>query len=188
VTSRRVAALGVALAVATVVLAACGCSTGAPSSAARPSSTASPSTAAPAVPIPTDAGGAAGSAAGSTNTDRACTIVSRDDVAKAAGFSIATVSGAGGTCIFQNAEPSRLVAVRLFGSQADMASLVQMEGGGEHVANLGDDAFWFAVGGFLFVRKGDHGIQISDPDLIMSTNTTGRDALVALARTAVPSL
>jgi hypothetical protein len=71
-----------------------------------------------------------------------------------------------------------------------MALMLEAEPGGEHIAGLGDDAFWSPLGGLLFVRKGDHGMTFIDPDLGASslTDTSGRDALVTLAQTALPNL
>ncbi len=70
-----------------------------------------------------------------------------------------------------------------------MATILQIEPGSEHIAGLGDDAFWVAQAGILFARKGDHGVEFADPDLATDpTNTATRDALVALARTALPNI
>jgi hypothetical protein len=65
-----------------------------------------------------------------------------------------------------------------------------IEDGSEHIAGLGDDAFWAGAGGILFVRKGDHGVEFQDPDFVFTpdTNSAPRDALVTLARAALPNL
>jgi hypothetical protein len=132
----------------------------------------------------TDAPPAAGSA------DASCALVTSDAVATAGGFSVADFSGGGGTCIFQNSDKSKYLSVQLFKSQADMATVLQLESSSEHIAGLGDDAFWTSGTGGLFVRKGDRGIEFSDPDFALSsdTDTAARDAMVALARTALPNL
>lgn len=187
-----VAIAGIALA---TLLAACsGSASSAPSTTtttpstaiAAPSSAnqvpATPAGSAPAV-VPTDAPAASGG-----DTDAACTIVSYEDVAKATGFSIATTSGAGSICYFQNADVSQFLVVQLFGSQADMALMTQIEPGSEHIDGLGDDAFWAAAGGILFVRKGDHGVEFIDTGFSFAGGTAARDAMVTLARTAVPKL
>lgn len=186
-----VAIAGIAIA---ALLAACsGSASSAPSTTTPSTAIAAPSSAnqIPAIPAdsasdvaPTDAPAASGG-----NTDAACTIVSREDVAKATGFSIATTSGAGSICYFQNADPSQYMVVQLFGSKADMASMTQIEPGSEHIDGLGDDAFWAAVGGILFVRKGDHGVEFIDTGFAFGAGgTAARDAMVTLARTAVPKL
>ena len=170
----RKAILGVSLA---ALLAACGGST---------SGTASP----PATPRPGSASLAASTdapaQASSTDTSAACAVVTAAAVSQAAGFSVARSSGAGQICMYQNADSSKYLAVQLYGSQADMALMLQIEPGSEHVAGLGDDAFWVAQEGLLFVRKGDHGAEFLDPDLGGSpTDTSPRDALVTLARSMV---
>jgi hypothetical protein len=183
----RAAILAISLA---ALLSACGSSSGAPSAAANAGSFASLAAAAGA---PTDApiavaAGAPGSAAGST--DPACALVKPDAVGTAGGFSVADYSGAGGTCIFQNSDRSKYLSVQLFKSQAEMATYLQLESSSEHIAGLGDDAFWTSGMGGLFVRKGDRAIEFTDPDFALSsdTDTAPRDALVALAQTAVPNL
>jgi hypothetical protein len=131
---------------------------------------------------------ALGSAAGST--DPSCALVTSDAVATAGGFSVAGFSGGGGTCIFQNSDKSKYLSVQLFNSQAEMATDLELESSAEHIAGLGDDAFWSSGAGVLFVRKGDRGVAFSDPDFALSsdTDTAPRDALVTLARTALPNL
>jgi hypothetical protein len=120
----------------------------------------------------------------------ACSLVTSSAVSTAAGFAVAKSSGAAGQCIFQNADSSQYLTVLVYGNQADMAVMLEAEPGGQHIAGLGDDAFWSQLAGMLFVRKGDHAVTFLDPDLGASspTDTTGRDALVALARTALPNL
>jgi hypothetical protein len=128
------------------------------------------------------------SAAGSK--DPSCALVTSDAVATAGGFAVSGFSGGGGTCIYQNSDRSKYLSVQLFKSQAEMATDLSLESSAEHVAGLGDDAFWSSGAGVLFVRKGDHGIAFSDPDFALGSDTdmAPRDALVTLARTAMPNL
>ena len=130
------------------------------------------------------------SSGGSGGGDACTSVVTSDAVGQAAGFPIANVSGAAGICYFQAADPSKYLVVWVFGSQAAMAAMLQIESGSEHVDGLGDDAFWSGAGGILFVRKGDKGIEFQDPDFVFTadTNTAPRDAMVTLARTALPNL
>ena len=120
----------------------------------------------------------------------ACALVTKDEVATAAGFSIATALGAGGTCIYQNTDPSKLMGVVLFTGQAGMGSMLQMEGSGAHIAGLGDDAFWIGAAGILFVRKADRGIEFYSPSYTFTadTDTGPRDLMVTLAKSALPNL
>lgn len=169
-------ALGMAL-----ILGAC-------SSTAAPGATSNVQGATPAAPQAPGATDAAG--AGTGSTDPSCALVTSDAVATAGGFTVAGHSGGGGTCIFQNSDRSKYLSVQLFKSQAEMATDLQLESSAEHVAGLGDDAFWSSGAGVLFVRKGDRGFALSDPDFALSadTDTAPRDALVTLARTALPNL
>jgi hypothetical protein len=137
-----------------------------------------------------NAGAPAATSAGSGGSDDCTSLVTKDAVGVATGFPIANVSGAAGICYFQNTDKSKYLVVWVFDSQDAMAGMLQIEAGSEHIDGLGDDAFWSGAGGILFVRKGDKGIEFQDPDFIFTadTNTAPRDALVTLARTALPNL
>jgi hypothetical protein len=133
--------------------------------------------------------GDAGASTAAVEGGAACAIVTTDAVGLAAGFMVTRAAGAGGICMFQNADSSKYLSITLFGSQAEMAQMLQIEPGSDHLASLGDDAFWVPSAGLLFVRQGDHAIELLDPDLgTAGTDTTSRDALVTLARTALPRL
>jgi len=164
------------------------CSAGAPAPTAVPNGPATPPSAASAPAAV--AGTSPAPVSGSGDSDASCTLVTKDAVGQATGFPIATTSGAAGICYFQNTDPSKYLVVWVFGNQAAMAAMLQIEDSSEHVAGLGDDAFWSGAGGILFVRKGDHGVEFQDPDFVFTpdTNTAPRDALVTLARTALPNL
>lgn len=84
---------------------------------------------------------------GSGDSDASCTLVTKDAFGQATGFPIATTSGAGGICYFQNTDPSKYLVVWVFGNQAAMAAMLQIEDSSEHIAGLGDDAFWAGAGG-----------------------------------------
>lgn len=182
----RVAILTISLA---ALLAACSGST---SGTSAPAAATTAGSAVAAVPTSMSVAGATTAAApiSAGNAGSACSSVTSAAVSTATGFTVARSSGAAGVCSFQNADSSRYLTVQVYGSQADMGLMLQAEPGGEHIADLGDDAFWSPLGGLLFVRKGDHGMTFLDPDLGTSspTDTAGRDALVTLARTALPHL
>jgi Protein of unknown function (DUF3558) len=170
---------GTTLLIAAALFAGCGGSASGSPTAAVALPTASAPVAASVAP--------AGSS--SIETSDACGIVTADAVSQASGFSVAASSGAGGICIFQNADKSKDLSIQVFSTQAAMALVLQIEPGGEHIANLGDDAFWVPQAGILFVRKGDHGIEILDADLgVDPSKTATRDALVALVKTALPRI
>ena len=161
-------------------LAACG---GAASVAPSHATTPGPSTASGPTgntPTGTPSSGASGGA---------CTILDKAAVGQATGFAVTQTSGTDTICYYQNADQSRYLIVTLYSNQADMATVLQIEPGGEHIAGLGDDAFWVAAAGIVFVRKGDHAIELLDPDASFGAGgAASRDALVALARAALPSV
>jgi hypothetical protein len=136
-----------------------------------------------------NAGAPAATSAGSGDADACTSVVTKDAVGAATGFPIANESGASGICYFQSTDPSKYMVVWVFGNQDAMAAMLQIEAGSEHIDGLGDDAFWSGAGGILFVRKGDKGVEFQDPDFIFTadSNTAPRDALVTLARTALPN-
>jgi hypothetical protein len=181
---------------ATVLFAACsgGATPGAvptptaPTTAGVPT-TAAPTTAAASGVVPTQAAASA-DAGGTGATDPACALVTKDAVATAVGFPIASVTGTGGSCFYQNAEPSQYLSVQLLTDQAGMGLWLGLESTGVHVANLGDDAFWLGTTGMMFVRKGDRAFVLLNPAWTMTpdTDTTHIDAMTTLARAALPNL
>jgi len=181
--TRRLLLPVVLTAVLTVVLAACSGST-------VPSGTANPTTVGdtPADSAPPVA--AAASADPAADADPVCKLVTKDDVATAIGYPIATVTGAGGACIFQNADPSKYFAIQEFDTADGMALYLNVESSAQHVAGLGDDAFWASTSGFLFVRKGNRAVLFLNQEWVMTpeTDTAHRDSLVTLARAALANL
>ena len=119
----------------------------------------------------------------------ACSIFTMDAVSKATGFTVTQTNGTDAICYYQSSDQSHYLNVLLYSSQADMATILQIEPGSEHVSGLGDDAFWIESAGILFVRKGDHGLELLDPDSSFAAGgAASRDALVTLARAALPSI
>jgi hypothetical protein len=139
----------------TLVLGACG---GAASVAPTQATTAGPSTASGPTGITPTGAPSSGASGG------ACSIFTMDAVSQATGFSVTQTNGTDAICYYQSADQSQYLIVTLYSSQADMATVLQIEPGGEHVSGLGDDAFWVASAGILFVRKGDHALELLDPD------------------------
>jgi len=174
-----------------VLLAACSGTSG-PAATRGAGATAAPVANVSPAPVPARTAGATAAASVDTGADTsaACALVTPAAVATAVGYSIATVSGAGGTCIYQNADPSQVFAVQLFDTQDGMAPYLSVEDQAEHVAGLGDDVFWQGTLGFMFVRKGTRAIMFLDQAWIMTppTDTAHRDSLVTLARAALPNL
>jgi hypothetical protein len=177
---------------AIVMFAAC-------SGGATPGPVSTPAGAAPSAAVPTAAASGAAptqAAAGSTDaggagpTEAACALVTKDEVATAVGFPIATVNGGGGTCFFQSAEPGQYLSVQLFTDQASMATWLGLESSGLHVDGLGDDAFWLGATGMMFVRKGDRAFLLLNPAWVLTapTDTAHVDSMTTLARAALANL
>jgi hypothetical protein len=176
----------------TLVFAACsgGASPGTASTPTGAPASAAASTAAASGVASTQAAGPSADAGGSVPTEAACALVTKDAVATAAGFAITAESGGGGMCVFQSADPAKSFDVQLMTSQAEMAPYVLVEPDSQHVAGLGDDAFWASTAGFMFVRKGDRAFLLRNPDWVMTppTDTAHLDSMTTLARAALPNL
>ena len=117
-------------------------------------------------------------AAGST-----CSLVSNDDVAAAAGYSITksfeVESSGTNRCTFQGTEAGKIFYLSVF-TTADAQKLpLELEAAAEPVAGLGDSAFWTPMAG-LFVHKGGRILGLQDAAL-----GAGRDAIAALATKAM---
>lgn len=105
------------------------------------------------------------------------------------GFPVGLVDGAGPICTFHTVDSSHPLSITVYHSQADMAPMLQIEPGSDHVARLGEDAYFAGGGQILFVRQGNDAIAILDSDLLGSViGPAPRDAMIALARTALPEL
>ena len=172
-----------------LLLSACGAATPGTTAAPRGAPTPTPNAqlAASAASAPT--ANPVAVAPSSAASGGACAILDKAAVSQATGFVVTQTNGTDAICYYQSADESQYLVVTLFGDQADMATILQIEPGSDHVADLGDDAFWAAAGGILFVRKGDRGIELLDPGLSAGTDATAsRDAMVGLARAALPSV
>ena len=150
-------------AIASIVLATLvgACSGGPASTQGAAASTGSAPSQAAASSAPTASTGAGGAG----NSADACKIVSADVVGQAVDYP-PTPDGTTTICYFQNTDKSKYLVISLFASQADMGQMLQIEPGSTHVPNLGTDAFWAPSGGILFVRNGDKGFELFDPDFI----------------------
>jgi len=156
---RHPALAGIALA---ALLAAC--SGGSASTPVPQASTGST----PSQAAPSSAAVASTAAGGAGDSADACKIVPADTVSQAVGFP-ATPVGTTTICYFQNTDSSKYLVISLFANQADMGQMLQIEPGSTHVPSLGTDAFWAPSGGILFVRNGDKGFELFDPDFIPAT-------------------
>ncbi len=61
--------------------------------------------------------------------------------------------------------PTDEMYVQTFATPADAATDTQLESSSEHIDGLGDDAFWNATLGMVFVRNGDRAFAVTSPSL-----------------------
>ena len=169
-----------------ILLGACS----AASATAAPASTGSAPSQAPASSAPdaSSAPAASTAAGGGGGSGDACKIVSAAVVSQAVGGPT-TANGIPTICYFQNADKSKYLVISLFASAADMGQMLQIEPGSKHIDGLGTDAFWAASGGIMFVRNGDKGFELFDPDFIPATlDAPVPDALTTLAKAILANL
>ena len=135
--------------------------------------------------------GTVSSSDSATGTDAsACQLLSDAEVTTAMKQPMKSVGGAGSLiCEYAAvADPSTLLAVATFATLADATLYTQLESSSEHVAGLGDDAFFNSTLDMVFVKKGDRGFSVTSPSL---ANLTGdpqasKAALLVLANIVLP--
>jgi hypothetical protein len=116
-----------------------------------------------------------------------CGLVTAGEVGAATGKAMGQGAGAGTLCSYSaTADPSTVVYVQLYTDAPSMGPAKAIEAGSEHLAGLGDDAFW-AAGGILFVQKGTRGFTISTPSMAL-TNTSAPKPILTLATDALARL
>ena len=140
------------------------------------------------------AGGAASSTAAGAGS--AC-LFTDAEMSTAAGRTITKPDGVDSAlmgqsiCTYEGADLSNPVQVQIFYNQKAMQLYLSIETSAEHIDGLGDDAFWNSTLGSLFVRKGDHAMQIVDSNagiLSATDSSTLRDGFKALAQKAVAKI
>ena len=134
----------------------------------------------------------------------ACSLLTQARVSALLGVSVGAgehiVANAPSQCGW--AQPSdtshsgKRIVLDLFGSMGRLTPVDRFNNGKTPVkgiaktpaAGIGDEAYQDPTQ--LFVRKGDHALELLDPDLagIGSSGAAFRDAMVTLARTALPNL
>ena len=96
--------------------------------------------------------------AGSSTDASGCRLASEADVSTAMKQPMKVDGGGGSTdglCEFAaTADPSVLLVVQTFARLADASLYTGLESSSDHVAGLGDNAFWNSTLGVLFVVKG----------------------------------
>jgi hypothetical protein len=136
-----------------------------------------------------DSGGTDTAASGSSGADggSACDLATVAEVSAGAGKPMKLTGGAGTICAYGAVDdPSYFMYVQIYDDQPSMASMTQIESGSDHLAGLGDDAFWNGTAGVVFVRKGNRGFSFALPSLANLTSDPSaiKSKMVTLATTA----
>jgi hypothetical protein len=163
-----------------------GCSSGGPpaaraGSASVPTGAHTATNSRPSSPTPTEA------------TGTACGLVTVAEVTTAAGTPMAVSGDGGAICSFSaTGDPSTVLYLQTYADVPSMSLMKQTEtAGSDHIAGLGDDAFWNSTARTVFVRTGNRGLSITLPSLA-ALGSTEPDALktplVTLATTALAHL
>jgi hypothetical protein len=101
-----------------------------------------------------------------------CRLVTAADVSTAVGQPMTQVDpGAPNGCLYGSADQSEQVLIYVFPDVATMTASVDLNAPTEQISGLGDQAFWSALSGTIFVRKGDRAFKINDPDLAIANQS-----------------
>ena len=65
--------------------------------------------------------------------------------------------------------------MQIYNDVPGMSLMMQLESGSDHMAGMGDDAFWNGTVGTMFVRKGNRGFSLALPSL---SNLTASPAAI----------
>ena len=135
-----------------------------------------------------DAATASGIAAlGSSASGAACNLATIAEVSAGAGKAMKMSGGEGNICVYGAVDdPGFFIYAKVYDDTPSMESMTQVETGSTHLDSLGDDAFWNAIIGTVFVRKGTRGFSFALPSLAnLTSNPDGVKAnMVALATAA----
>jgi hypothetical protein len=170
-------------AVAAVALSACGGSGGGP--------TAVPPTnarhvAAPSGATPSSSPSVSAPAEGNDASSPPCNLLTAADIATVTGSAM-TMRGTDGrvSCTYLSADNTKQFAVMIMADRHAMELLLSIEASSEHIAGLGDDAFWSA-GTIIFVRVGDRAFELTSPSLLDPSNIdAGKAGMTLLATHAL---
>jgi len=153
----------------------CGIDTGAAAAGAAASATAAATDTANAAPASSDPGSA-------------CNLATVAEVSAGAGKPMKLTGGAGPICAFGAVDdPSFFIYAQIYNDAAGLATMTQVEGeGSDHLAGLGDDAFWNKTLGAVYVRKGSRAFSFTLPSLANMTDNPDaiKANMVALATAA----
>ncbi|MGI8610080.1 MAG: hypothetical protein ACR2MY_12815 [Candidatus Dormibacteria bacterium] len=127
----------------------------------------------------------------------ACNLFTDAEITTAAGRPFSKHDGVDSTllgqsiCTYQGTDLSTPIQVSIFYNSKAMQLDLLNENSAEHIAGLGDDAFWQPTLVSMFVRKGDHGMHIISVNSSLlgdGEKSTLRDSFRALAEKALPKI
>jgi hypothetical protein len=96
----------------------------------------------------------------------ACDLATTEQVSAAMGKPVKPSGGTDSICTFSvTSDPGLFMYVQIYPDKQSMGVMTQLEGIGDHVPHLGDDAFWAGPAGVVFVRKGNRAFSLSIPSL-----------------------
>ncbi len=144
---------------------------------------------------PTPAGPpVANAVATTTDSGSVCALVTVDEVSTAAGKPMKVLADGGpiGECLYSaTTDESYIMYVEIDRSQADIdARKQQLESSSEHIAGLGDDAFWNASIGEVFIQQGASALIVNLPSMSNLTHQpdANKDRMITLATAAFAHL
>jgi hypothetical protein len=132
----------------------------------------------------------AGSASAAASSGSACELLSEGDVTAAMRQPMEVSGDGGAICTYSaTANPSVLLYLQTFATQAESATDTQLEPSSEHIDGLGDDAFWNSTLDMVFVRVGDRAFSVTSPSLanLAGDPQASNPAMVGLAKIALQS-
>jgi hypothetical protein len=145
--------------------------------------------------------GSAHAAAGRGPTSRtsadaagaACRLVTVAEVTTATSTPMAESGDGGAICSYSaTADPSVVLYLQIYADVPSMSLMKQAENAGsDHIAGLGDDAFWNSTTRTVFVQRGSRGLSITLPSLAAlgaARPDAWKSPLVALATSAFAHL
>jgi uncharacterized membrane protein len=115
--------------------------------------------------------------------------MSAADVSTAVGQPMTQVdAGTPSACLYGSADQSEQVLISIFPNVATMTAAVDLNAPTEQIDGLGDQAFWSALSGTIFVRKGDRAFKINDPDLAIAHTSDPNVPKTAMTQLATIAL
>jgi hypothetical protein len=130
-----------------------------------------------------DAATATSAASGS-----ACGLLSEGDVTAAMRQPMEVSGDGGASCSYSaTADPSVLLYLQTFATQAEAATDAQLEPSSEHIDGLGDNAFWNPTLDMVFVQVGERAFAVTSPSLanLADNPQASNPAMVGLAKIAL---